>query len=146
MGQSAFSRAVIAVRDADWLGERRARAYPRLLLLATLIGSALWIALSHGGLDPEGKPIGTDFLSFWTASRLALGGRPELAYDPVAHWAAQKALFGPLTAYTAFFYPPTFLLICLPLAIAPYFWSLADLARRDRIRLFPDCSRVFCRV
>src|SRR5271166_2431864 len=25
---------------------------------------------------------------------------------------------------SAFFYPPTFLVVCLPLALAPYFWSL----------------------
>ena len=91
----------------------------------TLIGAIGWIALSAGGVDREGKPIGTDFVSFYTASRLALDGAPELAYDVGAHWAAQKALFGPKLGYTAFFYPPPALLISLPLALAPYFWSLA---------------------
>ena len=86
---------------------------------------AIWIALSSGGLDREGKPIGADFAGFWTASRLALNGRPDLAYDIGAHWAAQKALFGPRLGYTAFFYPPPALLVYLPLALAPYFWSLA---------------------
>jgi hypothetical protein len=42
-----------------------------------------------------------------------------------AHWAAEKALFGPAQGYVAFFYPPPYLLICLPLALVPYFWSLA---------------------
>ena len=98
---------------------------PRILLGVTLAGALCWIALGSGGLDREGKPIGTDFVSFWTASRLALDGRPDLAYDVGAHWAAQKALFGPKLGYTAFFYPPPALLICLPLALAPYFWSLA---------------------
>jgi hypothetical protein len=54
-----------------------------------------------------------------------LGGRAADAYDVVAHWAAQKALFGETVAYTAFFYPPPYLLICLPLAALPYFASLA---------------------
>jgi hypothetical protein len=37
----------------------------------------------------------------------------------------QNALFGRKVDYAAFFYPPIFLLYCLPLALAPYFLSLA---------------------
>ena len=121
----SIGRAATALSDCAWLDAERARAYARILLAITLLGSIGWIALSSGGLDREGKPIGTDFVGFYTASRLALDGRPDLAYDVGAHWAAQKALFGPKLGYTAFFYPPPALLISLPLALAPYFWSLA---------------------
>jgi len=120
-----IGRAATALSDCAWLDGERARAYARILLAVTLIGAIGWIALSPGGLDREGKPIGTDFVGFYTASRLALDGSPELAYDVGAHWAAQKALFGPKLGYTAFFYPPPALLVSLPLALAPYFWSLA---------------------
>jgi alpha-1,2-mannosyltransferase len=122
---AAFNTAVKALRDFDWLDRERAFAYSRILIGVTLAIALCWIALGSGGLDREGKPIGADFVGFWTASRLALDGRPDLAYDVSAHWAAQKALFGPKLGYTAFFYPPPALLICLPLAFAPYFWSLA---------------------
>ena len=118
-------RAATALASCAWLDAGRARAYARILLGVTLIGALGWIALSAGGVDREGKPIGTDFVGFYTASRLALDGAPERAYDVGAHWAAQKALFGPKLGYTAFFYPPPALLISLPLALAPYFWSLA---------------------
>ena len=118
-------RAATALGHCAWLDAGRARAYARILLAVTLVGAAGWIALSPGGVDREGKPIGTDFVSFYAASRLALDGSPELAYDVGAHWAAQKALFGPKLGYTAFFYPPPALLICLPLALTTYFWSLA---------------------
>jgi alpha-1,2-mannosyltransferase len=117
--------AVRSLSDCAWLDAGRARAYARVLLAITLIGAVGWIALSAGGLDREGKPIGADFVGFYTASRLALDGRPELAYDVGSHWAAQRALFGPKLGYTAFFYPPPALLIYLPLALAPYFVSLA---------------------
>ncbi len=122
---SSIGRAATALADCAWLDAERARAYARILLALTLVGAVGWIALSSGGLDREGKPIGTDFVGFYAASRLALDGRPALAYDVGAHWAAQKALFGPEVGYTAFFYPPPALLISLPLALAPYFWSLA---------------------
>jgi alpha-1,2-mannosyltransferase len=121
----SIGRVASALTDCAWLDAERARAYARILLAVTLLGAVGWIALSPGGLDREGRPIGTDFIGFYAASRLALDGRPELAYDVGSHWAAQKALFGPTVGYTAFFYPPPALLISLPLALAPYFWSLA---------------------
>ena len=121
----SISRVANALRDCAWLDAERARAYKWILLAVTLLGCIGWIALSSGGLDREGKPIGTDFVGFYSASRLALEGRPDLAYDVGAHWAAEKALFGPKLGYTAFFYPPPALMICAPLALAPYFWSLA---------------------
>jgi hypothetical protein len=120
-----FDMAAKALRDCDWLDRDRAVAYIRIVFGLTLAGGIAWIALSSGGLDREGKPIGTDFVGFWTASRLALDGRPDLAYDVGVHWAAQRAVFGAKLGYTGFFYPPPALLICLPLALAPYFWSLA---------------------
>src|SRR5271166_3233550 len=101
----SIGRAAAALTDCAFLDAERARAYARILLAVTLVGALGWIALSSGGLDRYGKPIGTDFVGFYTASRLALEGRPELAYDVAAHWAAQKALFGPKLCYTAFFYP-----------------------------------------
>jgi len=124
MNALAF-KAWAALRDADWLDAKRARAYARILFFLSFAGALIWIALAHGGVDRAGKPLGTDFVSFWTASELALGGRAADVYDVAAHWGAQKALFGPDVAYSAFFYPPPYLLICLPLAALPYFWSLA---------------------
>jgi alpha-1,2-mannosyltransferase len=117
--------AASGLRDCAWLDAERACAYKRIVLAITALGCIGWIALSADGLDREGKPIGTDFVGFYTASRLALDGRPDLAYDVGAHWAAEKALFGSSVGYTAFFYPPPALMISLPLALAPYFWSLA---------------------
>lgn len=121
----SVSGVVRSLGDCAWLDAARARAYARILLAVTLIGAVGWIALSSGGLDRQAKPIGTDFVGFYTASRLALDGRPNLAYNVGVHWAAQRALFDSKVGYTAFFYPPPALLVCLPLALAPYFVSLA---------------------
>jgi alpha-1,2-mannosyltransferase len=113
-----------ALSRADWLTAKRARAWGWLLLGVTLAIAVGWIAMARGGLDVAGKPLGTDFTSFWTASKLALAGSPAGAYDVAAHHAQQTAMFGRDTGYAAFFYPPIFLLICLPLAALPYLTSL----------------------
>ena len=90
---------------------------------------------------PRGKPLGTDFVSFWTASHLALDGRPDLAYDVGAHWAAQKALFGPSSAM-----PRSSIrrpLLDLPAAGARALLLVArGLAGGDRLRLLSRRARL----
>ncbi len=113
------------LRRATWLDADRARAYVRLLALGQIIVVLGMILTSAGGLDLRGEPLGTDFVSFWTAARLAFAGAPAEAYQPAAHYAAELSLFGGHFNWYAFFYPPVFLLYCLPLALAPYFVALA---------------------
>jgi alpha-1,2-mannosyltransferase len=89
------------------------------------------VVMTHGGVraDPWGQPLATDFSSFWSAAKLALAGVPGSAWDPAAHAAFQRAHFSPEAGfaggYYAFFYPPPFLLICLPLGLLPYGAALA---------------------
>jgi hypothetical protein len=102
-----------ALGDADWLNAKRVRAWCLILFAVNVLGFAIWIGLSHGLIDHAGKPLGTDFMSFYAASKLALTGQ-----------AAQDAIFGRQLGYWAFFYPPAYLLVCAPLALMPYGLSL----------------------
>ncbi|HEX7781825.1 MAG TPA: glycosyltransferase family 87 protein [Sphingobium sp.] len=122
MGRRLFTRIIV---EADWLNAHRARGYTRLLAILLPLAAFLWTLASLGGKSPSGEPLGTDFVSFWTASQLALTGHPAAPYDPAAHHAAQIALMGWDPGYFAFFYPPPYLLACLPLALLPYGASLA---------------------
>lgn len=131
MSLAGAAAGVAWLREAAWLDRRRAVAYSKIIVLAFAIIAGGWISASDGLIDPEGKPVGSDFVSFWAASSLALGGTPEAAYDPAQHRAAeQRAVARPGRRdadlpYYAWFYPPMFLLIALPLALVPYGWSLA---------------------
>lgn len=125
MDLKAAHTLVAIVRTADWLTADRARAYLRILLIATVAIVLGVVALSRGGIDPRGEALGTDFVSFWAASKLALSGNPAAAWDVAAHHGAETAIFGRDLGYAAFFYPPVYLLFCLPLALLPYLASLA---------------------
>src|SRR4051812_38838111 len=109
------------LRDAPWLHAARARAWSHVLLATSLILALGWILWSHAGLDATGKALGTDFVSFWAAGRLAAEGQPAAAaYDPLRHGAVEHlAVRGAWPGYTPFPYPPSFLLICLPFGLLP---------------------------
>ena len=113
------------LRDAEWANPTRLRNYFALLALANLVGLAALATYIRAGVDPRGEPLGTDFVSFWTAGRMALTGDAASVYSPQAHHAAEQALFGHPIDWYAFFYPPTYLLFCLPLGLLPYLAALA---------------------
>jgi len=111
---------------ADWLDGDRAKAWRNILLVISCLMMIGWVLLSRSGLDPQGRPLGTDFAGVYAASKLALSGHAPAVYDLAVHEQAESALFGRPVAHAPFFYPPTFLMVCLPLAALPY--SVALLA------------------
>src|SRR4051812_38285636 len=72
-----------------------------------------------GTLDFMGRPLGTDFSSFWTAGRLALDGQASQAYDWRTHYAMQRATHG-VDMFFPWSYPPIFLLVAAAVALLPY--------------------------
>ena len=62
--------------------------------MAYTVAAVLWIALAHGLVDRNDKPIGTDFSNVYAAGTLALAGEPDLVYDWTRVFAVEKASFG----------------------------------------------------
>ena len=114
-----------ALQSGRWLTAARARGYSLILLGLCLLAIAAWVALSDGLVDRNGKPIGTDFASFYAAGSLVLDGRAGDVYDMAAHYAREQRIFGAATPYYGWLYPPVFLLVATPLALMPYLWALA---------------------
>lgn len=124
MGTGQGSTGVLAaVRTGAWLHPQRVRVYLWLLTIANA-ASLAWLVLSaRGGLDPQGRLLGTDFVSFWAAGQVVHGGGNP--YDMAVHRAAESVVWPHQDGYTAFFYPPLFLLWCWPLGLTGYFTALA---------------------
>ncbi|MBP0466820.1 DUF2029 domain-containing protein [Roseomonas sp. PWR1] len=116
-----------------WLTPERLRVYGiawAIVAFAIFVDTALTLA---GRGSPPGD---ADFLSFRAAAELAWQGRPEAAWDRDAHAAAQTALQGAPGRYYAFFYPPSFLLVCLPLALLPLLPAFAAFVAATGAALF----------
>jgi len=113
------------LRSGQWLTAERARGYSLILLAVYVIATVGWIALSDGLVDRNGKPLGTDFSSFYAAGSLVLDGRAGHVYDLAMHYAREQQIFGAATPYYGWLYPPIFLLVATPLALLPYPLALA---------------------
>jgi Glycosyltransferase family 87 len=114
------------LRTGEWLTPARARNYCLILLGLSTIAIVIWIALSDGPIDRNGKPLGTDFSNVYAAGRLAWQGRPADAYDPPLQHAAEMAVFaGRDVPFYGWHYPPFFLSIAFLVASLPYAWGLA---------------------
>ncbi|PEQ11285.1 hypothetical protein B2G71_18140 [Novosphingobium sp. PC22D] len=112
------------LKTARWLNRGRVAGYLVLLALLNAATLVFLVVTARNGVDRNGFLLGTDFLSFWTSGRMLADGAS--VYDQAAHIAAQQTYWVQQDeAFTAFFYPPSFLPFCYPLGLAPYFVSLA---------------------
>lgn len=112
--------------QADWLSADRARAYGNLLSAAVLLFGAAALAYILWAAPGDGppRPLGNDFVAFWSGARMALLGHPEAAYDfgallPLEHAAARIDSGG-----FPYLYPPVWMMLCLPFAALPYTMAL----------------------
>jgi hypothetical protein len=103
-------------REARWLSGERARAWSRILAVLLALRVSVWL------IKPQGTdPIAADFVCYWAAAGFAALGHAASAYDPAAMSAAEHAaLTMQPDGFFGFYYPPSFLLLLLPLALLPY--------------------------
>ena len=67
----------------------------------------------------------TDYLSYWAAGKLTLGGEPASAYDVVKHRAMEFTVTNLPAGLLPFPYPPPFLLVVTPFSLLSYEWGFA---------------------
>lgn len=103
-----------------WINRQRLTVYPRLMLALLLVTGCAWVLLSKNMVDLKGKPLGYDFITFWSASHLALAGHPADAYDIARIFQAEKIAVPASNAVFVWYYPPSFYLLIRPLARMPY--------------------------
>ena len=113
------------LRDMSCLTSRRAQLYSAGLAIAltVIFVRKILFLYYYGGYDLEDNLLGGDFSSFWAASRQILLGQSAQVYVPTLHHLAELPILR--RGYEYFFYAPTYMVLCLPLALAPFFISYA---------------------
>jgi hypothetical protein len=118
--RTTYARGVF--REMAWLNAERARVYAvgMASVWTVILVKLIWSL--QDGRDSSGALFGGDYSSFWAASRLVLADLPAYAYVPALHHLAELPVL--TRGYEYFFYPPTYLVLCTPLALISFFPSL----------------------
>jgi len=102
------------------LDAERVRVYPCLFLAAYAAVAAYLLLVSKNMVDPWGKPLGYDFMTFYAAAKMSLAGHAAAAFDIVKMLAVEKTVLPHIDMPFQWAYPPTFQLLSAPLALLPY--------------------------
>ncbi len=114
-------------RQAYWLNGDRVAVYGRLFAVAMLLvfATAYVKILSPAFEDAAHRPVASDFVPFWSGARLAVRGHPATVYDLKTIQAEENTGASvPDGDVFLYQYPPTWLLLCLPLGLLPYLLAL----------------------
>ena len=125
------STAWAALADASWLTGERVRRIG-LVLAALTIFFLTWDAWVHtraGITSAGGEYLGQDFVNYWSGAQLAAQGHALQVYNLDGFMAWQRAHAAANADVKWYSYPPTALLLSLPLAFfgfkaALLFWLM----------------------
>jgi alpha-1,2-mannosyltransferase len=104
--------------DKKWIWKQLIIFCPPLIFGSYIVRWGQQFLIQH---FPKAPP--SDFLGFWLASYLSLAGMPSSVYNYFMFQAVGSAVSG-TNFPNIWVYPPTFLLMVLPLAILPYTISM----------------------
>jgi hypothetical protein len=116
---AATTSATGRFASGAWLTPSLTTFVAVLMLAGSVIALAFLFLTATGTADALGRPLGTDFSSFWTAGRMALAGKAAAAYDWTVLAAFQRETHG-VEGFVPWSYPPMFLLVAAALAVLPY--------------------------
>jgi hypothetical protein len=111
-----------ADRAHGWLTVERVKLYSAAIFIAQALVFLLAVFWDPSQ-EKNAANVGNDFRVFWAASYLGLEGHGLAAYDFARLYPVQQSIAPFLhepKAWYCWFYPPTFLLAVLPLALLPY--------------------------
>jgi hypothetical protein len=122
----------MADQQVHWLKAEYLKITATILIVAYPVTIVGWGVMSPDLVTMAGIPFGSDFITFWAASHLALAGEAASAFDMARIVAAEKLAVPANDGVFLWHYPPSFQLIILPLSLLPYLvayflWALTTL-------------------
>lgn len=97
-----------------------------LCLAYDVYASVIYLStFTHGIFDSAWRPIGRDFINYWSAGVAIFDGVLLTIFDAELFHAYQERLLGHTFVPHNWSYPPHMLLLTWPLGMMPYLWALA---------------------
>lgn len=93
------------------------------LFIGAGLHGRLWTVDGNGFSVISGKLPYWDFSNLWAGSRMALDGNVGWLFDVEAYRSGLRAMFSPHLPDQEWSYPPSILLLGVPLAMMPIFWA-----------------------
>ena len=114
-------------RQAPWLTAERIRRFALVFALCALAMLAFdfWTHAGPGHVDAHGEQLARDFVNYWSGARIADQGHATAAYDINGFLAYQRGLTAPNAEFKWYGYPPSAMLLTLPLGLLAYVPALA---------------------
>jgi len=101
--------------------ENRLAVYSCIFLLAFVLVFSFNLVTEIAGTNTIASPYGVDFGVYYTAGRMVLAGDTHNLYNEAVHHAAlEENLNRTLPFYLPWLYPPTFLLVIVPISLLSY--------------------------
>ena len=79
-----------AMRSGEWLTRERIRMVAVAVLIASAAGFLYLVVTATGGVDLQGRPIGTDFSNVYAAGTYVLEGNFQAPFDSVQQFAREQ--------------------------------------------------------
>jgi hypothetical protein len=124
-----------AFLKGDWLTGERVRRIGIIFAAIALVvlGGDAWLRSTHGVTDADGQQLGRDFINYWAGAHLAADGQAVRVYDIEGFLDYQRSQTAPNAHFKWYSYPPTALVLSLPLAALGFvpalvFWLLSGFA------------------
>src|SRR5258708_31398430 len=115
-----MDRVRAALRSGEWLTRERISLVALAVLIASAAGFLYLVLPAKGGVDLQGRPLGTDFSNVYAAGTYVLEGKAHAPFDSVQQYAREQAIFGEATQFYGWHYPPYFLFVAAALTWMPY--------------------------
>ncbi len=117
-----FGAAAHHICSGDFVDALHARRVGWAMLALSAAAVVYLFATSPDGMrDAAGRPLGSDFFSFWSAGKLVLAGEPAGAYESARLYTEHQRLLGVESPpFYPFLYPPAFLIFAAAFATMPY--------------------------
>ena len=108
--------------EAPWLTLERTRRIALVFGIFALlvVGGDAWLHTKAGVTDAAGEQLGRDFVNYWAGAHLAAQGHAVRVYDIAGFLKFEHAHTAANANFKWYSYPPTTLLLTLPLALLDF--------------------------